>query len=267
MYEGMVERKNRCIRLNYANEFHMDILPAHPADNTSSTCVKVPDRKAKGWKDSNPKGYANWFNDRSYQYEIMLEKRADIKPLPKDDGIERKPPLKRAVQLIKRYRDVYFEKDCDSAPISIVLTTLAGHLYEGQASVYDAISVILNGILEHLPRDGKRLVVLNPSNKDEDLSERWEGHPELYKKFVKFIKDFKANWDQLGELRGIQEVAEELKSMFGENIINETIKEQAEYMEKARETNQLGVFGSGLLVAAAKEEDVIPVRKNTFYGG
>ena len=73
LYEAMVERKNRCIRLNYANEFHMDILPAHPADMTSNTSVKVPDRKAKDWKDSNPKGYASWFNDRSYQYEMLLE--------------------------------------------------------------------------------------------------------------------------------------------------------------------------------------------------
>lgn len=266
LYEAMVERKNRCIRLNYANEFHMDILPAHPADMTPSTSVKVPDRKAKNWKDSNPKGYASWFNDISYQYEVLLEKRADIKPLPSDDNIERKPPLKRAVQLIKRYRDVYFEGNADSAPISIVLTTLAGQIYIGQASVYKAISDILEGILMNLPSDGKRLIVLNPTNKKEDLSERWDGHPELYKSFVAFIRDFKQKWDRLNELGGIHEIAEELKEMFGENVINETVKEQAEYMEKARKTNQLGVLGTGILVAATKEENVIPIRKNTFYG-
>ncbi|MBU8880106.1 nucleotidyltransferase [Bacillus sp. FJAT-29790] len=266
MYEGMVERKNRCIRLNYANEFHMDILPAHPADNTSSTSVKVPDRKAKDWKDSNPKGYTSWFNERSYLYETYLEKRADIKPLPNDDSIERKPPLKRAVQLIKRYRDVYFEDDPDSAPISIVLTTLAGEFYNGQASVYEAISEVLQGILKHIPNNGKRLVVLNPTNKKEDLSERWDGQSELYRSFVTFILHLKEKWDQLNELRGIHEIAEELKLMFGENVINETMKEQAEYIEKARTTNKLGVFGSGLLVAASKEESVIPMRKNTFYG-
>ena len=85
---------------------------------------------------------------------MLLEKRADIKPLPSDDNIE-KPPLKRAVQLIKRYRDVYFEENADSAPISIVLTTLAGQIYKGQSSVYKAISDILEGILMNLPSDGK----------------------------------------------------------------------------------------------------------------
>ena len=29
-YGPMVQRKNRCIRLNYANSFHLDILPACP---------------------------------------------------------------------------------------------------------------------------------------------------------------------------------------------------------------------------------------------
>lgn len=30
VYASILEVKNRCVRLNYANEFHMDILPACP---------------------------------------------------------------------------------------------------------------------------------------------------------------------------------------------------------------------------------------------
>ncbi|MFC8563906.1 nucleotidyltransferase domain-containing protein [Peribacillus frigoritolerans] len=268
IYKKMVERKNRCVRLNYANEFHMDILPAHPTDNGNNTNVKVPDRKAEDWKDSNPKGYAVWFNERSEQYwNGLLEKKAtvSIQPLPIDDDPNRKPPLKRAVQLIKRYRDIYFEDDPDSAPISIVLTTLAGKYYDGQVSVNDAIDVILEKILVNIPREG-RLIVLNPISKNEDLSERWDGKPELYNSFVGFIRDFKQHWYELNKIQGIDEVAKELKVMFGENIINVSLKEQAELMEKARNKQALGVVGSsGLLVAAAKEP-AISLRKNTFYG-
>lgn len=266
-YKPMVERKNRCIRLNYANEFHMDILPAHPTDNGLNTNLKVPDRKAEDWKDSNPKGYAGWFNERSEQYwNVLMEKKAaSINPLPIDDHPDRKPPLKRAVQLIKRYRDIYFEDDLDSAPISIVLTTLAGKHYDGQVSVNDAIDGILKKILSSIPKDG-RLIVLNPTNKNEDLSERWDGKPELYQAFIRFILDFKKHWDELNKLRGIAEIAKELKVMFGETIINESLKEQAELFGQARSTANLGVIGSsGLLVAAAKEE-VVPMRINTFYG-
>lgn len=266
IYKDKVERKNRCIRLNYANEFHMDILPAHPVNPTPDTCVMVPDRKAEDWKDSNPKGYTAWFNDRSNQIEkALFEARAEIEPLPDDETVKRKAPLKRAVQLIKRYRDIYFEKDADSAPISIVLTTLAGHEYKGQVSVNETITHVINEISLLISNSDKRLVVLNPSNEKEDLSERWDGHPELYRAFVKFISDFKVNWQQLNEIQGLNEIADKLKQMFGENITNQVLKEQAAHLEKSRSNKGLAVIGSGLLVAATTEK-AVAMERNTFYG-
>ncbi|RFU70617.1 nucleotidyltransferase [Peribacillus saganii] len=266
-YKKMVERKNRCIRLNYANEFHMDILPAHPTDKGNNTNVKVPDRKAEDWKDSNPIGYREWFNERAEKYDkILFEKNAEatIEPLPDDENPNLKPPLKRAVQLIKRYRDVYFENHPDSAPISIVLTTLAGNHYAGHLSVNSTIEDILQKILFEISKED-RLKVCNPSNPNEDLSERWNDKPELYTSFVTFILDFKQKWDELNKLQGIAEVAKELKAMFGENVITESLKEQGDIMGKSRTANTLGIASSGILVAAAKDP-VIPVRKNTFYG-
>lgn len=243
----------------------MDILPAHPTNPGLDTCVKVPDRKAKDWKDSNPKGYAAWLNERSIIVKKSFEVRADIEPIPIDENVERKAPLKRAVQLIKRYRDIYFEKDPDSAPISIVLTTLAGQVYDGQVSVNETITHVLNQITALITKSDKRIVVLNPSNKKEDLSERWEGKPELYNTFVKFIQDFKVNWGQLNELQGLHEVAEELKRIFGENVTNEAFKEQATYLEKSRNNKVLAVISSGLLVAATTEK-AVAMERNTFYG-
>ena len=266
IYKDKVERKNRCIRLNYANEFHMDILPAYPANPEIDTCIKVPDRKAEGWKDSNPKGYTAWFIERSNLIEkSLIEARAEIQPLPKDESVEIMPPLKRAVQLIKRYRDIYFEEENNLAPISIVLTTLAGQEYEGQRSVNETITHVLNQISLLISKSNKRIVVLNPSNSKEDLSERWDGHPELYRAFVKFIKDLKVNWEQLNEIQGLNEIAEKLKEMFGENITIQVLKEQAAHLEKFRSNKGLAVIGSGLLVAATTEK-AVAMEKNTFYG-
>ena len=47
-YNNMMEVKNRCIRLNYQHEFHMDILPACRDAAAGGTCLLVPDRKAQG---------------------------------------------------------------------------------------------------------------------------------------------------------------------------------------------------------------------------
>lgn len=267
IYKGKVERKNRCIRLNYANEFHMDILPAHPVNLPPDTCVKVPDRKAEDWKDSNPKGYSSWFKDRSNQFEkALFEARAEIEPLPQDESVDRKAPLKRAVQLIKRYRDIYFEEEIDLAPISIVLTTLAAHEYKGQVSVNGTITHVLNQLSELISNSDKRIVVLNPSNEKEDLSERWDGNPNLYRAFVKFINDFKVNWQELNELQGLNEIADKLKEMFGENVTNQVLKEQAAHLEKSRSNKGLAVISSGILITAATTEKAVAMERNTFYG-
>ena len=61
-YATMLKEKNRCWRLVYAGEFHMDILPSKPDNRLpASTALLVPDSALQRWKESDPKGYAAWF--------------------------------------------------------------------------------------------------------------------------------------------------------------------------------------------------------------
>ncbi|WP_298829955.1 nucleotidyltransferase [uncultured Planococcus sp.] len=274
VYAPMVERKNRCIRLNYKRNFHMDILPACPVKNASQGCVKVPDRKLVDWKDSNPKGYASWFEetakdyDVSFNNQILLEKSAEIEKMPGVEPIQIKPPLKRAVQLMKRYRDIYFEKSPKKAPISIVLTTLAGEFYGNQSSVNDAIEGILDGIL-NAAQKGK-ITVYNPQNKLEILSERWDEKPELYDSFLLFIRDFRVKWTEINDAKekGFIEVAILLKEMFGEEPISKGLNKQAKVNEAFRKSGKLGITAAGLVGFAptAAAEEFTSVKRNTFYG-
>ncbi|MFC5464030.1 nucleotidyltransferase [Lederbergia graminis] len=275
-YKPMVERKNRCIRLNYKRNFHMDILPACPVVEDDKGCVKVPDRKKREWKDSNPKGYANWFERIAEDYEPLIltelfEKSAKIEPLPDVEQVELKPPLKRAIQLIKRHRDIYFKESLEQAPISIVLTTLAASLYNREGSVNEAITAILEGI-SNLSAKGKKIVVRNPMNELEILSERWDTEPKLYKIFVQFIKDFQRDWAHVNELKelGLPEVAAKLKEMFGDEPINKSFVKQASFNEALRNKGILGITTAGVvsaapLTAVAKEE-ITRMPRNTFYG-
>ncbi|MCI0619250.1 nucleotidyltransferase, partial [bacterium] len=194
LYESIVERKKRCVRLNYADDFHLDILSACLDLKTCGTCVKVPDRKMNGgnggWSASNPKGNANWFEKIAEQYEkLLLEKR--IEPLPKPEPSVQKPPLKRAVQLLKRWRDIEFQNLDEFAPVSIVLTTLAGHLYHNDSFLLDAFTNIVDGIVELIERTEKPIIVYNPTNAKEILSEKWHEKPEAYKLFKQKITALK----------------------------------------------------------------------------
>lgn len=57
VYGPMTSLKNRCVRVEYANDFYLDILPACRIAASVGTCIKVPDRALRGWSNSDPVGY------------------------------------------------------------------------------------------------------------------------------------------------------------------------------------------------------------------
>ena len=80
----MVSPKNRCVRITYANEFYMDILPACKDSTAGGTCIRVPDRDMRAWTASNPIGYADWFHQQCALSRRCLLSKADPLPVQQD---------------------------------------------------------------------------------------------------------------------------------------------------------------------------------------
>src|SRR4051794_2550737 len=59
------------------------------------------------WLSSNPEGYLRWFVSRMEGSEKALKVEAQVDDIP---VYRRKTPLQRAVQLLKRHRDVMFQE-------------------------------------------------------------------------------------------------------------------------------------------------------------
>jgi hypothetical protein len=267
-YRPMVERKNRCIRVTYANQFHLDILPACPrpsADPYGKDAVVVPDCDADDWKPSNPRGYAAWYESRATE-AVTQFKRAH-EPLPEQQSHDEISTLNRIVQLLKRRRDISFQQTPKIAPISIVLTTLAAQTYGGQSSVSEGMESVLNGIVGVIPHiTATRLKVLNPTNSAEDLSERWDANPEGYLAFVKWVGALRVRWDELMSARGIQNVKSALQTMFGERVAREVVMDHIREFEAPRQAGALAVErGTGRIVPATVASST-PIVRNTFYG-
>jgi hypothetical protein len=261
VYRSLVERKNRCVRLNYVGKFHLDILPAIPDPVSGGTCVLVPDCEAGAWKASNPKGYARWFDDRcSFRPGEVLAKAA---PLPAAETVAAKAALKLAVQLAKRARDVLFASNPDLGPRSIILTTLFALHYAGETSTYEAIGNILSRILRSFPAAG-RLVVLNPMNSQEDFSETWQENRK-YLAFVNFIREFKTRWEALGAASGIHNVKVILEKLFGEDVTVEVVEDQVKKVNEARARNALSIAAAGMLTSTASSVGRSTPR-HTFHG-
>ena len=84
-YAAMLEKLKRCVRLNYAGDFHMDILPACPNDQIGNGSIVVPDCKLVCWMHTNPKGFAAWFFEQCRRQEsderrVML--KDSVAPIP-----------------------------------------------------------------------------------------------------------------------------------------------------------------------------------------
>ncbi|WP_271767912.1 nucleotidyltransferase domain-containing protein [Aquimarina algiphila] len=256
IYKEKLVPKNRCARINYVGDFHMDILPGCIVVSGDSK-IMVPDRELSSWTSSNPKGYVNWFTQKAETvvisnlnkafrtFSALNEAKAEQEDLPNEDTY-RKEPLKRAVQLTKRYRDIYFEKNPDYKTSSIVLTTIFGQLYEGESSIYQTIDNVLNKIVTQytdyqylFESQGvyKRIKVLNPVNSDEDFTDKWDNEKEYYTQFIAFAKSYKEKWEKLKN--GNFGVAEEL---FGSDRIKGVLTEQLKEIAK-NEENQLESAG------------------------
>jgi hypothetical protein len=264
IYGSMTSKKNRCVRVEYANEFYLDILIACQNLSAAGSCIKVPDSKLKCWKDSNPRGYADWFELKSRLYLAESGKvLAKAEPIPAQQTVTEKNPLQLGVQLLKRWRDLRYP-DPDLAPISVVLTTLAANKYQGQGSVSEALRVILAGILTEISEADNRfdrVRVHNPSNVAEDLSERWDANPKAYAAFRQGMLELYGQWTSI--LNNKSDVKPALEKLFGETV-KKVVHKQTVRLQEDRLKSKLGVGTSGLIGVASETRPRTPA--NTFYG-
>ena len=144
-------------------QFHADILPAIPdaepfkqflesrgysPSNWSDSAIAITDNTHPNyaeinpdWPRSNPKGYAEWFRSRmQIQFDAARRSFAESKQLRVEEVPEYKvkTPLQRSIQILKRHRDLWFDEnqsayDENAKPISIIITTLAGHAYNNES--------------------------------------------------------------------------------------------------------------------------------------
>ncbi len=187
-YAPILEGKKRCWRLNYAGDFHLDALPGRDDLVRPGNAIEVPDRSISDWKPSNPKDYVEWFETRARPYYELRE--AKVGPLPPPDPVDAGDPLRRAVQLMKRHRDVRFEGEEENAPRSIVLTTLAAKHYNRQESVAEALLWMLAGIHAEIQAADGVLEVRNPVNNDENFGDAWENNTKAYEEFIAYVEQF-----------------------------------------------------------------------------
>lgn len=245
----IVER-NRCWMLDYADEdllFHMDALPCVPEDQQTireiwsrgvpnvlaELSVAITDKRrdnyeqiCRDWPCSNPRGMGRWFEgkarpaaDARLVHLVAKRAYASIEKVP---AYEWKTPLQRSIQLMKRHRDVMFAGEPEFAPISMIITVLAGQAYQGELSLHAAIKGILDRLPQFVLPASPRIP--NPVNPGEDFAERWAEDARYEANFWNWYDAIKADVDNLPRWLRDQRLASDVRKAFAVNLTAEQVK-------------------------------------------
>ena len=264
-YAEILEEKNRCWRLKYAGQFHMDILPAKPDHRLpSKTALLVPDKELTCWKETDPEGYAAWFAERAAQAQKPSELQAEarVEPAPAHKSFSEKTPLQIVVQLLKRHCGVTFTGDPD-APISIIITTLAARAHLGLDSIYGTLVDLVHTMPSFVEyRDGVPFVS-NPTNPLENFAEKWQREPRKQQLFNWWVDEAARDLVLLGAAT-LREMEKPLAKLLGEQVAKRVLKKYGERVQRQRKAGLGIVTSSGLL--GVNEAGATPIQRNTFYG-
>lgn len=281
-YASILKEKKRCWRLDYAGEFHLDISPTIANSLCPNGGELVPDRKMRSWHATNPRAYRALFDQRAElvpqmtQSIMAMQKRdsASVEPFPVRQSV--KGILRRAVQLLKRHRDQYFEEIAEEiAPISVVITTLAMKSYEmcvQRHTFADELEVLIDTIrlmpvfIERPLEDGRQIfAVWNETTQGENFAERWNDEPARAEAFYEWHTKALADFEALRDLVGLDTIVGTMKDSLGDKLVARTMNRRMENLGESRNSGAL-VLGAGVGLTTQNAAASTPIPKNDFFG-
>ena len=157
-YADKVKMRKRCVEINYAGDFHMDIVPCVERRGGLYVC----NRQTNKFEITDGTGFRDWFNGKNAVTHGNL---------------------KRVARLLKYLRD---HKRTFTAP-SILLMTLIGNTIRDNdggsqfRTLPDALKTVTNRVNRFLQANRKMPRISNPALRREDFSRGWT--PDQYRNF------------------------------------------------------------------------------------
>ena len=282
--------KDRCCRIDYAGEFHMDIIPACPELGVDPSRILIPDRRLEQLLPSCPKLYAAWFEETALLMPVFItslsateaynaKSAAVIEPLPDYDGMMQEP-LRRFVQILKASRNHFYQGRSAQIPSSIVITTLAAHAYKRAVASgpYESMLHVFRAVAADLHRyicvtrnseGGIQLDLRNPSDARENFLDGWKHDERSYQAFFEWQRQVLLFVDKMMGIEigyeGIDGAKKRLASTFGDTAATAAIRKIAGGRREEVAIGRGGFLSSGILVPAS-HVGARTTPKHTFDG-
>lgn len=149
---------NRCVTLNYARDFHLDVVPRVTREGGHFIC----NREENCFEETDGTGYRDWFAGKSRITRVNL---------------------KRVVRLLKYVRD----RQDNYVAKSILLTTMAGKAIhtsdrgtEAVRTVANTLTTVLTRIDSYLQGHPRMPEIKNPVLPSEDFNRHWNQERYAY---------------------------------------------------------------------------------------
>jgi hypothetical protein len=252
-YHDKADRKTRCSTV-YCDGIHLDVTPTVrlPGRNEKTGLIfhsKPEDaREPKQALHANPHGFAQWFiqqtppdqnfgaffEKRSLDYDrgrmALLEKRADAAPVPDHSPAYRKSRAVIALQLIKRWRNLAYDKRHKKRrlPPSVLLAFYVATHANTTSALSDELSHQVEsmiGVLQAAQSRGQTVVAVNPTCPEDVLTDRWPADISDQRIFIDELKVFAAKLERLRGDISLAETQTILEELFGEKPAHSVVKE------------------------------------------
>jgi hypothetical protein len=292
-YYDKCDRKSRCSTVQYA-DMHLDVTPAvrvQGRDERVSVIFhsKGPDRRRLL---ANPFGFGQWFLLRTPADEVfgkyyerrsldfnrtLLEvmSKADAEPVPAQAPVYRKSRAVIALQLIKRWRNLAYDRRFPNLrlPPSVLLAYYVG-LNAGRTRtladelIYQVECII--AALDAAERASTTIYVENPMCREDVFTDRWPGNLSDQHIFLLELRTFVGKLYVLREGRPLAEMQRILEELFGEKPAREAVRK---YTGQHIDDNKLGksvhVLATGSIPAlgsSAIPANAKPTPKSSPWG-
>jgi hypothetical protein len=277
-YENMLDKEGkRCWTLEYASEngrpgFHLDILPSLPAKNGAEFQIDITHKETASysWSVSNPNGYYRWFRSKNSLSQFLVEsQKREIYETNRDvyNNVNDVPkqllrsPLQRAIQIMKRHRDVHFSGK-EHKPISIIITTVVTQIYT-KGSIAEIIleftnyvrerneALIINNSLESdgiLDFDGRSWSIPNPvdqgNSRDdvENFADKWNINPALALAFFEWTRQLNRDVRWFKKSGASDDLNLRTQKFGEEDSIAAILKRELELTNEKKDGNTTGLL-------------------------
>jgi len=181
---------------------------------------------------------------------MALMEKADATPVPDQAPAYRKSRAVIALQLIKRWRNLVYERRHKTLkrPPSVLLAYYVATHANQTTSLADELAHQVKSmiaVLEAAERDGKTVWAFNPMCREDELTDRWPCDLDQQRVFIGELTTLAGRLYRLQQNIALPETQKILEGLFGERPARTVIKEYVE-----RYADEMGKGGGRYLTGA-----------------